>query len=179
MAFARIAFKILLTLAIAFVVVGLLLPSSTTVSRSIDIQAPASQVFPHINNLRKFHAWSPWSALDPNTRYSFEGPAEGVGARMLWQSAEGEVGTGSAQIIVSQRDQSVRTELDFGGKGHGFAQFTLVPQSNGNTQVTWRFETDFGWDIFSRYIGLMMDSLIGPSYQTGLETLKQRVEAAG
>ena len=40
MAFARLAFRVLLILLVLFAVVGLLLPSSTTVERSIVIDAP-------------------------------------------------------------------------------------------------------------------------------------------
>lgn len=177
MAFARLLFRFLLVLLILLVVIGLLLPSNAVVDRRILIEAPPQKVFPHLNSLRKFHAWSPWSAMDPNTSYTFEGPESGVGSRMLWQSQQQEVGVGSMEIVRSEATREVETRLDFGGKGHGISTFVLTPQANGQTEVLWRFETDFGWDLFGRYVGLMFDSMIGSSYEKGLQTLKQRVEA--
>jgi len=178
MALARLLFRVLLTLLILLVVIGLALPSKAVVERRIDIAAPAQKVFPHLNSLRKFHAWSPWSAMDPDTAYTFEGPESGVGSRMLWQSKQSEVGVGSMEIVRSAPDREVQTTLDFGGKGHAIATFILTPQANGQTQVLWRFRTEFGWDLFGRYIGLMMDGMIGGTYERGLQTLKQRVEAS-
>jgi len=179
MALARLLFRVLLTLLILLIVIGLALPSSVVVERSIDIDSPPDKVFPQVNNLRNFHAWSPWSAMDPNTSYSFEGPENGTGARMIWQSSETEVGIGSMQIVRSEPGREVETRLDFGGgKGQGIATFVLSPQANGNTRVLWRFQTTFGWDLFGRYIGLMFDRMIGSTYEKGLQALKQRVEAS-
>ncbi len=41
-------------------VVGLFLPSHARVERSTVIKAPAEQVFPHVNDLKQWAAWSPW-----------------------------------------------------------------------------------------------------------------------
>lgn len=175
MAFARLAFRVLLILFILLVLIGLLLPSSAQVERSIVIDAPAGKIFPHLNDMRAFHAWSPWSAVDPDTRYTFDGPEQGIGSRMTWQSGNAQVGHGSQEIIASVPDQQVETRLEFGDQGHGTATFLLEPQGDA-TRVRWQFSTQFGWDLFSRYVGLMLDSMIGASYDKGLKELKSRVE---
>jgi carbon monoxide dehydrogenase subunit G len=66
-------------------------------------------------------------------------------------------------------------QLEFGDKGSGNATFRLEPEGSA-TRVRWQFHTDFGWDLFGRYVGLMLDSMIGMSYEKGLNTLKARVE---
>ncbi|MCB1774137.1 MAG: SRPBCC family protein [Gammaproteobacteria bacterium] len=175
MAFARLAFKVLLILLVLLIGIGLVLPSHTTVERSIVIHAPPAQVFPHVNGMRAFHAWSPWTDIDPETTYTFEGPDTGVGSRMAWQSGNQQVGAGSQEITVSQADRQVTTALEFGGKGSGTASFFLEPAAQG-TLLRWEFQTEFGWDLFSRYVGLMLDSMIGASYDKGLRTLKLRIE---
>lgn len=175
MAFARVLFKILLTLLIIFVIVGALLPAASHVERSIEINSPPSKVFPQVNQMRNFHAWSPWSTIDPHTRYEFSGPEAGVGSRMAWRSEHDHVGNGSMQIKRSEHNLRVEMTLNFGGKGHALTSFALSPNGS-STIVTWSFDTEFGWDLFSRYVGLMMDSMIGANYEKGLTTLKQRVE---
>lgn len=171
----RILTLFLATLAIGLMVVALLLPSSAKVERGIVIDAPVSMVFPHVNGMRAFHAWSPWSKIDPNTEYSFTGPEQGVGSRMTWNSQNAEVGGGSQEIVVSRDGNYVETTLDFGAQGDGVASFALSPEGMG-TKVVWGFTTEFGWDLFGRWFGLMMDGLIGPSYEKGLVALKERVE---
>lgn len=175
MAFARLAFRVLLGLLILLVLIGFLLPSSRVVERDIVVQAPPAEVFAHLNSMRAFHAWSPWSAIDPETVYTFEGPEQGVGSRMSWSSGNQQVGEGSQEITMSQPDHKVETVLQFGEQGGGKASFLLEPEGKG-THVTWQFSTEFGWDLFGRYVGLLLDSMIGTQYDKGLHNLKQTVE---
>lgn len=175
MAFARLLFRVLLILLILLAVIGMMLPSSAKIERSVLINAPASAIFPHLNGMRAFHAWSPWSAIDPETDYRFEGPEQGIGSRMSWESGREQVGHGSQEIVDSDPDQRVEMQLEFGDKGNGNATFLLEPEGAA-TRVRWQFRTDFGWDLFGRYVGLMLDSMIGMSYEKGLNTLKARVE---
>lgn len=175
MGFARLAFRTLLTLLILLVLIGLLLPSSAEVERSIVIDAPPGKIFPHLNGMRAFHAWSPWSRIDPDTEYRFSGPEQGVGSRMTWQSGNAQVGRGSQEITASVPEQRVETRLVFGDQGNGSAVFMLEPEGN-STRIVWQFRTEFGWDLFNRYVGLMLDTLIGTSYDKGLKELKSLVE---
>jgi len=175
MAFARLAFRTLLILLLLLIVIGVLLPSASQVERSILINAPAGRIFPHLNGMRAFHAWSPWAEVDPDTRYEFSGPDRGVGSRMAWQSGDGRVGHGSQQITASIPTERVEMQLEFGDKGDGTAAFLLEPEGDA-TRVRWQFRTQFGWDLFGRYVGLMLDSMIGAAYDRGLGTLKAQIE---
>jgi len=175
MAFARLLFRVLLILLILLVVIGFLLPSSARVERSILIDAPAAKIFPHLDSMRAFHAWSPWTEIDPDTRYRFDGPDRGVGSRMSWESGNDQVGQGSQEITVSIPYERLETQLQFGDKGNGSADFVLEPEGTA-TRVRWQFSTTFGWDLFGRYVGLMLDTMIGVAYDKGLKTLKNRVE---
>ena len=175
MAFARLAFRTLLILLLLLIVIGVLLPSASQVERSILINAPAGRIFPHLNGMRAFHAWSPWAEVDPDTRYEFSGPDRGVGSRMAWQSGDGRVGHGSQQITASIPTKRVEMQLEFGDKGDGAATFLLEPEGEA-TRVRWQFRTQFGWDLFGRYVGLMLDSMIGAAYDKGLGTLKAQIE---
>jgi len=46
-------------------VVGMFLPREVAVERNIRIDAAATEIFPHINNLRATTEWSPWLHHDP------------------------------------------------------------------------------------------------------------------
>jgi hypothetical protein len=69
-------------LAIA-TIVTLIQPSQGHIEKSIVINAPAAAIFPHLNNLKNFTAWSPWSKMDPEAKQTFEG-AEAVKAIFIF-----------------------------------------------------------------------------------------------
>jgi uncharacterized protein YndB with AHSA1/START domain len=176
MAIARALFVGLLILVIALGVVGLLLPGYAHVEREILIEARPAAVFPHLNDLRAFNAWSPWAQKSADTRYEFSGPQSGVGARMRWESGDAGVGSGTQEIIASEPDRRVVSRLNFGEQGQGTATWDLYPAASGS-RLIWTFDTEFGWDLIGRYAGLFLDGLIGTEYETGLQRLKERIES--
>ncbi len=176
MKFIRKAALVLLGLMVLFGVIGLFLPSSQHVERQVTIDAPASRVFPYLNDFRKFNEWSPWARLDPNTRYTFSGTESGTGAIMQWSSEHEHVGNGSQQIVDSKLNEFVKTELDFGFGAPANAAFALS-ESAGQTTVVWAFDAYLG-NTISRYFGLMMDNWVGSSYEQGLADLKALVESS-
>jgi uncharacterized protein YndB with AHSA1/START domain len=157
-------------------VVGLFLPAAVHVERGIVIEAPPEAVYPHVSDLRAFNAWSPWARSDPDTRYIFEGPPSGVGARMTWSSDDPHVGSGSQEIVAAEPNQRLDVRLDFGDQGTATAYYLLLAR-DGVTEVTWGFDTVFGYDLVGRYFGLLFDRWIGADYEQGLMNLKAVVES--
>ena len=176
MKFFKKAALAVLGLMVLFGVIGLFLPSSQHVERQIIIDAPASRVFPYLNDFRKFNEWNPWARLDPNTRYTFSGTDSGTGAIMQWSREHEHVGNGSQRIVDSKLNEFVKTELDFGFGAPANATFTLS-ESAGQTTVVWAFDAYLG-NTISRYFGLMMDNWVGASYDQGLADLKALVESS-
>lgn len=154
---------------------GMFLPASVHVERSIVVAQPPAAVFALVNSFARFNEWSPWADIDPNAKYSFEGPAEGVGAKMSWTGND-EVGTGSQLITASEPDRSVAIDLDFGQMGVAQSTYRLEPVAGG-TRVTWGFDSTLSANPVERWFGLLMDDFIGADYEKGLAKLKQVVEA--
>lgn len=166
-----LAFLALILLAISFV-----LPSRINVARAVEINAGESQIYPYIANLRKFSQWSPWAKIDPNAKYSYSGPQIGAGARLAWQSDNPNVGAGVMKIIDAKAPNSLDLALDFDDGGTGTSQFRLEPIRAG-TRVTWRFQTDLGANPIMRWMGLLLEQVIGETYDEGLQNLKALVES--
>lgn len=164
----------LVAVAIGLVLVAFALPREITVSRSIAINAPAEKVFPLVNDLRK-HTWSPWVKLDPNAKFTYSGPDQGVGQKVNWQSDRDDVGTGSQTITQSDANKVIETALNFGPQGKATAGYDFV-EEGGKTTVTWRFKTDAGNSPVMRWMGLMFDKWIGENYEKGLANLKALAE---
>jgi hypothetical protein len=166
----------IVVLVLILIGVGFLLPETVHVERMIVTKAKPDMVFPLVNNLHEFNRWSPWSDLDPNMITTYAGPAAGIGAKMTW-SGDASVGSGSQEIVESVANQRVKTSMQFGGYDHpSTATFALTPQGEG-TKVVWSYDTSMGYDIVSRYFGLMLDRWIGKDYERGLAVLSRLAES--
>ena len=176
MTFAKVVIIGIVGLLAVLLVVGFFLPSTTHVERSVFIEQNPERIFPLVNDMQEFNRWSPWYGLDESARYTYSGPSEGVGARMAWASDDPQVGTGAMEITDSVRNRRVDMALDFGDQGTATSYIALQPRDNG-TQVTWGFDTDHGSNLIFRYIGLLMDSMVGTPYEQGLASLKELAES--
>ncbi len=176
MAFLKKLVLWVVVLVVILAGVGFCLPQNVHVERSTVIARPASQVYAIINSYKRFNEWSPWYALDPNAKYTITGPVSGVGAKQAWESQNKDVGSGSQEIIASEPNKFVRTQLDFGDMGKPIAVFTIAPADKG-VKLTWAMEADMGKSPVGRYFGLLMDSMVGKDYEAGLIKLKALVES--
>ena len=100
-----------------FSAVAFFLPDRVHVERRVSIAAPASVVFPLVNDYRNWGEWSPWLARDPQTEILFSGAQKGVGARMSWRSDHPQVGAGTQEIIASEPARSARLSRAVAGPG--------------------------------------------------------------
>lgn len=163
--------------AVMLVAASFLLPQKVVVARSVTIAAPPAAVYAEVSSLQKFSEWSPWSDLDPAMKVTFEGPSDGVGARMTWASDKANVGKGAQEIVATTPDERVESKLTFDGMPPASAYFDLEPDGEG-TKVTWTLATDMGMNPVGRWMGLMMDEWVGADYEKGLAALKAKVEGA-
>lgn len=170
-------------LALALVAVLLLVviagqPDDFKLVRETKIAAPREKIFPHVNDLRAWEAWSPWAKLDPNAKNSFEGPASGVGAAMAW-SGNKKVGEGRMTITESQANELIGFRLDFVRpfKATNTAEFAFRAEGH-QTRVTWSMagKSNFFFKIF----GLLMncEQMAGKDFEKGLASLKAVAETA-
>src|SRR5687767_4619905 len=88
-------------------VVVALQPSTFRIARTVNMAAPASAIFPHINDMREWLPWSPWEKLDPTMRRTYEGAERGVGALYSWVGNK-NVGEGRCAITESRPNELVR-----------------------------------------------------------------------
>jgi len=159
-------------------IIGFFSPRNVTLERSITINASSASIFEEINGYENFNNWSPWAKIDPeNTTYTYEGADTGVGAKMSWTSTNSDVGEGSQEIMESIPNEKIRTEMFFGDfPDPNYANFLIVKEGESN-RVTWTFEGDMGTSPIGKLMGRFMESMLGPSYEDGLQNLKELVEA--
>ena len=165
---------VLAVLIILFFGIALLLPSDVHVERSLVIPASSEVVYNQINDLQQWQKWSPWHQMDPNMKVTYEGESKGEGASYSWSSDK--VGNGKLTIVEAHPHQYIATDLDFTGQGKARAYYRFENSSEG-TLVTWGFDADMGQNPIAKYMGLMMDSMIGSDFEKGLQNLKTHVQS--
>jgi uncharacterized protein YndB with AHSA1/START domain len=170
-----------IALAIALVVVGVLLaaarkPDTFAISRAARIAAPPDAIFPYINDPQRFMTWSPFERKDPDMKRAFSGAPAGPGSIYDFDG-DSNVGKGRLSIVDAEPPSRVVMQLDMLKpiEGHNAIEFTLQPEG-GETLVTWSMsgEMPFISKVMSVFID--MDRMIGNDFETGLASLKARVE---
>ena len=173
------ALKVLIIIFATFCGIAFLLPKEITVTRAIEINASVADVFDQANTLSNWANWSAWHKMDPDANYTYSTPDSGAGASYSWEGDPELTGEGVLTILESITNKSIRTEVIFlkdgeeNGRGNGEWVFT---EENGVMQVSWSFLIDMGKNPVARWIGLMMDSMIGPQLETGLSNMKEYLE---
>jgi len=157
--------------------IGFCLPDKYRVERRVLIDAPPTAIFPAINTLKEWPTWTAWTVERyPDMKVSFSGPAAGVGARYTWEGKS--TGHGELQLTRSDPAKGITFDLEFGhGKYISVGTIEMSPEASG-TKVTWTNEGELGLNPINRYFGLMMDKMMGPDFQKGLDNLKRKVETA-
>ena len=169
----RVAFAVVAVIAL-LLVIGLLLPSGFKVQRSMQIAAPAAKIYPLVADPRQWKQWTVWNRRDPAMQMTYSGAASGVGAKWSWQSKT--EGNGQMEFIAAIPNERIDYTLafpEFGMNSRG--QLLLVPDGAG-TRVTWTNEGDMGGSPINRYLGLLMDRMVGPDFEGGLTNLKGLAE---
>lgn len=169
---------VLVVIVLAAVIVPVVLqPDEYQVERSITIDAPAAEIFPHVNDFHKWDAWSPWLKIDPNATKTYEGPETGRGAVFRWKGND-EVGQGSMTILDSHPNDDIKIELAFLEPFRNTAdtEFTFK-EVNQKTVVTWKMHGHSNFAGKAFHLVMDMDKLIGDKYYEGLANLKKVVEA--
>jgi uncharacterized protein YndB with AHSA1/START domain len=151
-------------------------PDSFRVERSTAMNAPPEKIFPYIDGLKRWTAWSPYEGRDPAMKRAYSGAESGKGAVYEWDGND-NVGKGRMEIVDSTPPHRVVIKLDFlkPFEGHNMAELTVEPKG-GQTIVTWAM---YGPSTFmTKLIGTFMDmdDMIGRDFAAGLAKLKTVVE---
>lgn len=153
-----------------FFIVGLFLPKTYRVERSIIVNAPDSVVFQNISDFNKFLKWNPWSKMEPTAKVTISGPVSKPGHLYKWEGKQ--TGTGQMKIKDIDPSRSVDIELTFLKPFESAAdtQFQLDPDAQG-TKVTWIMQGN-NKSVMEKWMGLNMDNMIGKDFESGLQNLK-------
>ena len=159
--------------------VGLLLPREFTLQRSITVAASPERIHQETSRLDRWELWATWLRDDPSLTVKPGPSLEGVGASLSWQN---ETGGGHMSVTRSDPAWGVAFDMTLGRKQQPVASSlqyrVLAATADGQprTEVVWTLQGDSGWDLMERYFNLLLDPLMGPMLEDGLQRLKMQAE---
>lgn len=176
----RILLGIAVVVSLAVIIVLVLAlgqPDDFQVQRQIAIAAPASAIYPNLDDFHRWQTWSPWEQIEPSMKKTYSGPASGTGAKYRWDGAE--VGSGNMTVTESKPNEHLQIRLEF---EKPFAAvnttvFDLKPHDSA-TQVSWVMTGRNNFVSKIMCVFADMDTMIGKDFEAGLNALKQVSESA-
>ncbi len=161
--------------AMIVLVVGIsfFLPKTYHVERTVSIDAPPAQVHRLTSDLRNgWPQWEPWSEADDTIVTTYGELTAGVGASQSWSNKDG-----SGSLTLTMCDVAVGVEYDMAFNVDQYiskGKLSYTSTATG-TDVTWEMDGDVR-GVVGKYFGYMMDSMVGPMFEQGLESLKDAAE---
>lgn len=182
--FLKIFGIIIGSLVLLYVIACLAGPSELKVTRSITINAPASEVFVQVGDFSNWSKWSMWSQRDQNMQSTFEGEPMMEHHKWSWKSTEGN---GTQTITSVILNEEIKSDLLFEGfqdpnkstftfRESGSSQDDSLPCVNCTTEVIWAM--DFGKIPFAfRGMMLLFQGSVLNDFENGLANLKKVCES--
>lgn len=172
----KITALIIVALIAAILLYAATEPDIFRVQRTASIKAPPETIFPHIDDLDRFAAWSPYEKKDPNMKKTGTGPVAGKGAAEAWEGNK-DVGSGRIEIVESTPPSKVAMNLNMikPFEAHNIVEFTLEPNGDA-TNVTWAMHGKTPYLAKIVHVFFNMDSMVGKDFEAGLANLKAIAE---
>ncbi|HEX7342194.1 MAG TPA: polyketide cyclase [Rhodanobacteraceae bacterium] len=157
----------LVMVLILALIVGLLLPSSGHIQRTLTVSKDVRDVYDILDNFRRFPDYSMLRSYDANLEYQ-QSPDKwyGPGASISWTSSKSDAGDGKLTIVSAKPGFN---QVEYTGTAtivwsiqnnwHGTDKhFTIHLRRTGSQQklvkITWDYDVDYGWNLINRYSGL-------------------------
>ena len=167
MRYIKFAVAGLIVLFTLFTAIGLLMPSSVTVLRSVDIQARVDSVHYYTNDPANWRYWI--NGADTTYYKQFTSTSIEKDSRIALGTYKITVIENDPKHIVTlwkgqnNREQLNRLEISYNS-------------SAGVTTVTWSFKQQLNWYPWERLSAMLHDKVFGPSMEASLNKLKQVCE---
>lgn len=168
--------KLLLGLAVVLGLVilgGFVLPDHYQLTRTVSTTASLERVQPLLEDLARWPEWSPWERADTTIVTTLGPITAGVGATQSWTDH-----TGGGRLVLT-RVQPGRVEYDvwFADSGEpAHSVMSAQPGSDGQLQVSWSMDGEMNMPGLGPYFAMMVQGMIGPMFDQGLQALKQVAE---
>jgi hypothetical protein len=182
----RLITILLATLAIAAVIAALSVGGKWQIQVSRQINAPAAEIYPLINTLKKWPEWTVWNQKNhPDMQLTYQGPEAGAGAIQIWHEGDDQ---GMLEIVSSTPGRLVEYKLNM-AQGlflmNGRIELNALQQdlqqdaqqeNISATTVTWTLWGDNGSNLIARLLTLGFKPILKQDLTHSLDNLQQLAE---
>jgi hypothetical protein len=169
---------IVLGIVLVVIILALIAPKSYDVSRNININRTANDIFEYLRFLNNHDHWSPWFERDPKMRKTLTGTDGEVGYVSAWESDHKQVGCGEQEIKSFVSGKVINSELrflkPFKSTSDAYLKFDEI--NPGETIVTWGFSGKNKFPVSIMMLFMNMDKAVGKDFEAGLAKLKTILE---
>ncbi|MEI6174104.1 MAG: SRPBCC family protein [Bacteroidota bacterium] len=164
----------LLGILAVLIIVSFLLPKTYKVERTVFIKAHNQTIYDLTANFSKWILWVPWTkTMDSTAIFEIQGKEGEVGTIWKWNGKK--MGEGSMTSTEYQNGKLIAYNLSFQqGKYQSKGKITI--EDGDSCKVSWIDGGDLGYNPIARYMGLMMEKMMGPDFEKGLAKLKKVAE---
>ena len=147
--------------------IGLLFPSTVTVSRAVEIASPYDTIYKYLSDIKYWKLWM--EGADTNTISFLSARTEGIGA-------VAKIGTGEVTITRTTPDSIYSVWKSAKGNVQN-STFTLMHNlKDSNVTVQWYFEQKLDWYPWERFGSMANDKILGPVMEQSFAKLKKVLE---
>ena len=140
---------VIIVLISAYILLGMCLPSSITLSNHLNMLGNLKVIYERIEDFNHWSDWAIWNE-DNSMEITIPKPAKGVSAQYIWKSKIKEIKHGSLTLINSSADHFLIYEFCYDKLKRGELFFDLEAKEAG-TFVKCSITIQNKRKIFSRY----------------------------
>jgi Polyketide cyclase / dehydrase and lipid transport len=148
-------------------IIGLLFPSTVSVSRATEIATSYDTVYKYLNDVKY---WKLWMASADTSTIVFES------VRTAGTGTVAKIGTGEVTMTRTTRDSIYTTWKSEKGNVQNSAFVIMHNLRDSNLTVQWYFEQKLNWYPWERFGSLANDKFLGPVMEESLHKLKTVLE---
>ena len=167
MRFLKLAVISFIILFAVITVIGLMFPSTVSVSRAIEVSTPKDTIYKYLNDIKYWKLWM--EGADTNT-ITFES------AKTAGTGAVAKIGTGEVTITHTTPDSIYALWKSAEGNIQNSA-FTIIQHlHDSGFTVQWYFQQKLNWYPWERFASLGNDKILGPVMEQSFDRLKKILE---
>ena len=158
-----------------FAVIGSLLPRSYDFSTQIEINSPATEIFPQINTISNWKNWTQWNPADiPDLTVQYSGADAGEGATQTWKDVRGH---GKLWITKSVPGKEIEYDMDFANFPTMAGRIQIDKLSESRSVVRWSSSGKLPGGPFYGFFAPFFSTQMKNQYNDSLAKLKNLVES--
>ena len=150
----------------AVVLIALLLPRKVVVTREAKVALRPAEVIARVASTQGVQTFNPYCTTDPDLKITPFGPASGVGSGFRFECKEGK----GTQTVTAVTETCVTHLIDLGAMGKPVQTIEATADGSGS-RVQWTVTSDLGFNPVFRIFGLLMDRMLGKTYELGLKNI--------